>query len=157
MKNLFLVLAAFFAGLWWSERSKKPTPVIYFVNQTAAIPSTSKPDERKSRTPEEMSPTYKKYRDDYLVARIEYMPESPKKHERRFEKILQEFNLLNLTEMEARDIKGALQDLFGMAAFEIRQLINNYNIRFGRHLHSITKIITCMRRLIVRHILPCNA
>lgn len=127
MRTLFLILASFFAGLWWSERQKQPTVQIhYHTNDTPT--SAAPPTPQKSRTAEEMSPTYKAYRDWYLSRDFQPTGESAAKHNRRFEKILGELDLQNLSEMEASNIKKMFKDLFRSATHEIKKLIENYNI-----------------------------
>lgn len=100
------------------KASAKPEPVI---PQAEVQP-------RKSRTIEELSPTYKAHRDYYLSKDYEGGTESPGKHERHYRQVLDELDLNNLTELEATHVKRALVDLFGSLAYQIKEIIRNYGI-----------------------------
>lgn len=122
-------LVGIIAGLLLDRRIPQP-------GKTALAPQPTDAQEqvqnaiprRKSRSIDELSPTYAATRDFYMSKAYDGVYESPRKHDRRFRQVLDELDMEDLTELEAKEVKRALLDLFGVFTFQVRETMNTYKI-----------------------------
>jgi uncharacterized membrane protein len=107
MRNILVFLLGLVTGLWLYERQERQR----LVDKTS----------RKSRTMEELSPTYKSFIQDWREVGI---LKTPKEHRRNIKKIIQEVDFRDLSEMEIAVVKKQISELVGLMAVDADDLIN---------------------------------
>lgn len=121
MKNnvVFLLLGFIIGALWAQNRKLTTQPVIV---------TPAQPTPRKSRTPEEMSPTYKAWADHIRQTQSRPPMPTPKQFRRTFYQIVRDFAQPDLTELEADTIRRALNDYIAVMMNEVEQIVQQYDI-----------------------------